>query len=325
MAAALGDEAQQWFGSRTFGPSPLSIERLQSLRTERGVSISVCMPALNEAQTIGGLCRLIRRELVDAVPFVHEVVVVDSGSEDDTPERAAAEGAKVHHAADLVLAPDQPVLGKGDVLWRSLSVLEGDIVVWIDSDVREPHVGFVTGLVAPLLMNHNLVFAKAFYERPLHVEGERLDEGGRVTEMVARPLINLFYPSLAGVIQPLSGECATYRDLLLDLPFATGYGVDIGLLLDIAEQRGLDSIAQVDLGRRLHRNRTTRELGRMASQVMQAMFGRLDRQGRLKLADELPSRLVQFDRGEGGPAWEEHDVGVVERPPMRRLAARGGA
>ncbi|MDQ3939910.1 MAG: glucosyl-3-phosphoglycerate synthase [Actinomycetota bacterium] len=314
----------EWFETHTFGPSPLSLEELIALKEQRGLTISVCLPALDEAETVGAICRLLRESLMEAAPFVDEVVVVDSGSTDATVDRARDGGAAVYRATDLVPSAGPRVLGKGDALWRSLSVVTGDLIVWLDSDTRNPHPGFVTDLITPLLRDESLVLTKAFYDRPLAETNGFLTTGGaRVTEIAARPLLHLFYPELTGVIQPLSGEYAGYRVVLEELPFFTGYGVDIGLLIDFAERFGVDRIGQVDLGRRVHRNRPTLDLGRMAFQVMLAMFTRLDELGRLKLTDETPTRLTQFAPSDAGPARTEYELSVVQRPPMKTVAGRG--
>ena len=318
MAAA--DQPSAWFERHTFAASGLSLEDLARLKHERGLAISVCLPALNEAETVGAMCSLLRRALVERADVVDEIVVVDSGSRDDTVRIAEAAGATVHRAAELVPGIGADVWGKGDVLWRSLSVLTGDIVVWLDSDTRNPHRGFVTDLVAPLLENPDYVLTKAFYDRPIQAGDGVLTTGGaRVTELSARPLLQLFYPELAGVIQPLSGEYAGYRETFLDLHFFTGYGVDIAILIDLAERFGIDRLAQVDLGQRVHRNRETVELGRTSFQVIQAMLKRFDDLGRIKLGGELPTDLLQFVPGTGGPDRTIHQLQVLERPPMREM------
>jgi glucosyl-3-phosphoglycerate synthase len=199
-------------------------------------------------------------------------------------------------------------------------VVTGDIVVWLDSDTRNPHTGFVTDLVAPLLTDESYLFTKAFYDRPLQDEEGLLAAGGaRVTEIAIRPLLHLFYAELTELVQPLSGEYAGYRDVFSTLPFSTGYGVDIGLLIDIAERHGVERIAQVDLGRRIHRNRPTLQLGQMSFQVMQAMFKRLDDIGRVKFAHALPDQLTQFEPGADGPQRETYDLEVIERPPFASM------
>lgn len=308
------------FRSHVYGSTGLDLARLIDLKSRRSLSISVCLPALNEEETVGEICSLLHEELMDKAPFVDEIVVIDSDSTDATAERALAAGATVHRASSLVPQVGPLVRGKGDALWRSLSVLSGDIVVWLDSDTRNAHTGFVTDLVAPLLMDESYILSKAFYERPLQDEEGVLTTGGaRVTEIAVRPLLHLFYPELAVLVQPLSGEYAGYRDVFVRLPFFTGYAVDIGLLLDVAEGYGADRIAQVDLGRRIHRNRPTLQLGRMSFQVMQAMFKRFDEMGRLKFAHDLPDTLTQFHPGSDGPERETHPLEVIERPPLESI------
>ena len=314
------EPASTWYEANTFSAAAGSVDDLARLKHDRGVTLSVCLPALNEAETVGAICSLLRDSLVERVGFVDEIVVVDSGSDDGTVSAATAAGATVYRAADLVPEVGTQVWGKGDVLWRNLSVLTGDVVVWLDSDTVNPHPGFVTDLVAPLLQDESYVLTKAFYDRPLQVEDGYLTTGGaRVTELATRPLLQLFYPELSEVIQPLSGEYAGYRENFLDMSFFTGYGVDIGLLVDLAERFGTERLAQVDLGRRVHRNRPTVELGRTSFQVIQAMLKRFDDLGRIKLGAELPTHLLQFEAGEQGPHQVVHQLPVLERPPIRAL------
>lgn len=276
------------------------------------------LPALDEVGTIGDICRTITRELVEDVPFVDELIVIDSGSTDGTAEAAAGGGAVVYRALDLMDLG--PPLGKGDCLWRSLSVVSGDIVVWLDADTTNLHRGFVVDLVAPLLGDGDYVMTKAFYDRPLVTEDRVLTTGGaRVTELVARPLLQLFYQDLVGVIQPLSGEYAGFTEIFRSIPFFTGYGVEVGMLLDVADRFGPERIAQVDLGMRLHRNRPVIELGRASFQVITALLRRLDDLGRIKIPEELPEDLLQFVATPDGPQAISVDLEVVERPPMNGL------
>ena len=287
-------------------------------KRDRGLRISVVLPALNEAGTIGPICTTIRRSLMEESPFVDELIVIDSGSTDDTAEVARHAGAEVHRGEEIT--DFGPVRGKGDCLWRSLAVATGDIVVWLDADTRNFTEHFVVDLVAPLLNGNEFVLAKAFYDRPLVSDDEVLRTGGaRVTELVARPLLQLFYPELTGLIQPLSGEYASHRDVLRSLPFFTGYGVEVGLLIDIAERYGAERIAQVDLGMRIHRNRPILDLGAAAFQVTTALLRRFDELGRIKIPEDLPSELLQYVPTPGGPEPRARSLEIFERPPMDSL------
>lgn len=291
-----------------------SLDRKQ----RRDLRISVVLPALNEAGTIGPICATIRRSLMDASPLVDELIVIDSGSTDATAEIAREAGAEVHRGEEIT--DFGPVRGKGDCLWRSLAVATGDIVVWLDADTRNFAEPFVTDLVAPFLDGDEFVLAKAFYDRPLLSDDDVLRTGGaRVTELVARPLLQLFYPELTGLIQPLSGEYAGNRNVLRSLPFFTGYGVEVGLLIDIAERYGPDRIAQVDLGMRVHRNRPILDLGAAAFQVTTALLRRFDDLGRIKIPEDLPSELLQYVPAPEGPEPRTRSLEIFERPPMDSL------
>ena len=306
---------QAWFRARTKGPGRRTVADLAAAKDALDLSITVCLPALDEAATIGAICEVITRDLV-AGGLVDELLVVDSGSTDGSPGLASAAGAKVVRAAEVL--PEVAELrapGKGESLWKSLAVVAGDIVVWVDSDTRNFDPRFVTRLVAPLLDDPSIGFVKGFYERPFHTEAATLpSEGARVTEIAVRPLLNLFFPALSGVIQPLSGEYAARVDLVRDLPFFTGYAVDVGLLIDVVERYGLDALAQVDLGERVHRNRDVAALGRMSFEIMHALFGMLDEDALVKLAEPLREQLVQFKNAE--PA--RHEVHIGRRPPIAR-------
>lgn len=313
---ALDPVAQRWFSRRTLSGPFRSPELLGEIKAEGNISVSVCLPTLNEAGTVGEICRVIRSELIEKWGLVDELIVVDSGSTDATLEVAEAEGAKTFSTTSLI--PEVPAEGggKGDALWRSLAAVQGSIVVWLDADVRnfEPH--FVTRLLEPLLMEPEIVLAKGFYERPAGDAGGPAASGGRVTELVVRPLLNLFYPELAGFIQPLAGEYAGRTKALRQLPFFTGYGVEIGLLLDATTRFGIDALAQVDLGTRIHRNRSTLELGRTSLEVMHVMFTRLEDVGRLKLSDPLRDELVQFWPDGRGSTPHSVRSPTEELPPL---------
>lgn len=237
---------------------------------KRRQSVSVCLPARNEATTIGPIIERIRRELIEDVPLVDELIVIDDHSDDATAAVARDAGATVF-AADAVLADIATGHGKGQAMWKSLHVSSGDLVVWCDADVHDFSTGYITGLVGPLLTRPDLVFVKGYYDRPLSHEGEG---GGRVTELVARPVLSLLFPALAAVVQPLAGEYAGRRSVLERVPFVEGYGVDIALLIDIAERCGAEAIGQTDLGVRRHRNRPLDELSPQATAVLQAALRR---------------------------------------------------
>ena len=303
---------RRWLQTHTFRRRQNDPAQLTEAKQARRWSICVCLPALNEAETIGPICAAVR-SLVE-VGLIDELLVMDSGSSDGTRERAAEQGANVVEAGS-VLTHIGPVEGKGDVLWRSLAVCEQDVIVWVDSDTRNFDTHFVTNLLAPMLESPDLVMIKAFYERPLVAPTGLVEGGARVTELVARPLINLLWPELGGFIQPLSGEYAMKREIALDVPFLTGYAVDLGLLVDVCSAVGIERIAQADLGMRIHRNQPLPALGRMASQVLQGALRKLEEQGRMKLSGDLNLSLVQFAGHE--PAVTH--VKVEQRPPMRSL------
>jgi glucosyl-3-phosphoglycerate synthase len=231
-----------------------------------GHTVSVCLPARDEAATIGAIVRGCRA----METLVDEIVVIDDGSSDDTLGIALAEGARGVRARD-VLPECGAGQGKGEALWKSLHVAKGDLIVWCDADVQNFAPAFVAGLLGPLLLHDDVALVKGFYARPL--DG-RPGEGGRVTELVARPLIELLFPELAAIVQPLAGECAGRREILEQLPFVQGYGVDLALLVDAAELCGVEAIAQVDLGERVHRNRPLTELAAQARAIMATAFER---------------------------------------------------
>lgn len=281
-------------------------------------TVGVCLPALNEEETVGDICRTIHSELLEP-GLIHQLLVIDSGSTDRTAAEAEGAGATVFRASELVpQAPTVEMPGKGESLWKSLSVMETDVVAWVDSDTRNFTSTFITALVEPLIEDPSLVFAKAYYDRPLDGGSGLLPMGGaRVTEIGVRPLINLLFPELAGVIQPLSGEYAGRREALIDIPFRTGYDVDLLMLIEIVQRHGIQAIAQVDLGSRVHRNRDIPALGRMSFEIMRSLLERLDQEGRVKIAEELPDSMVQFIHGDGSRMTSTYVSHSEERPPMR--------
>lgn len=227
--------------------------------------VSVCFPARDEAKTVGGLVECVRRELIEDVPLVDEILVIDDHSTDATAEVALAAGAKVVDAAS-VLPEYGSGHGKGEALWKSLYVASGDLLVWCDADITNFDGRFVRGLLGPLLLRPEIQFVKGFYRRP---EAGELG-GGRVTELVARPLLSLFFPDMAEIVQPLAGEFAARRVAVESIPFVEGYGVDLAIILDVAARFGPESVAQVDLDERIDRNRSLEELSPQALAVLLA-------------------------------------------------------
>ncbi|WP_405147795.1 glucosyl-3-phosphoglycerate synthase [Sphaerisporangium sp. NBC_01403] len=289
------------------------------LRAKGATTVSVVMPARDEERTVGAIVSAVRRDLVEAVPLVDEILVVDSRSTDGTAARAAASGARVVRQDD-VLPGLPPLSGKGEALWKGLAASTGDIVVFADSDLRNFGSHFISGLLGPLLTRPEIAFVKGAYERPLTGPDGVVQRGagGRVTELVARPMLNLYWPELAGFVQPLGGEYAARREVLEQVPFVTEYGVEFGLLVDLLEHVGLDAMAQVDLGRREHGHQSTAALGRMAGQIMLTAWSRLERQGRIVASEAPATSLLQFDP-DGNATLS--DVSVAERPPLATVIA----
>jgi glucosyl-3-phosphoglycerate synthase len=314
-------DLQRWFDLRCSHARDWPPDELARLKAAAGSRVSVVLPALDEERTVGTIVAAIRRDLVEGArtggrALVDELVVVDSGSRDGTARVATAAGARVLARSD-VLPEHEPLPGKGEVLWRGVAATSGDLVVFIDSDLDDFSTDFVTGLLGPLLTHPEVALVKATYDRPLR-QGETVlpAGGGRVTELVARPLLAMFWPQLAGFIQPLSGEYAARRALLEQLWFPTGYGVEIGLLVDAWQQVGLDGLAQVDLVQRKHRNSDDAKLGAMASEIIQVVLDRLGRQGRISLGEHPHPVLTQFRRvGEQYHA-NAVDVTLRQRPPL---------
>ncbi len=282
------EEVERWLADRSWSAADRPLDQLLDRKRAAGTTVSVVLPALDEEATVGAIVEVIRRELIEGlpVPLVDELVVVDSGSTDRTAEVAMKAGARVVHRDEIL--PRIPALpGKGEVLWRSLLATSGDIVCFVDADLRDFSASFVSGIVGPLLTEPDVQFVKAMYDRPL---GDAPGQGGRVTELVARPLLNLHWPCL--------------------LPFPVGYGVELGLLVDALHTVGLDALAQVDVGVRVHRHQDGQALGRMAAAIYRTALVRLSR-GHL-----VRPELTQFERGPEGFVPRTHPVDTEERPPM---------
>ncbi|MGW0804928.1 glucosyl-3-phosphoglycerate synthase [Nonomuraea sp. NPDC002799] len=306
---------QEWYGPHSSAATEWPVDAL--MLAKGSTTISVVLPARDEEETVGDIVRVIRRDLMERTPLVDEVLVVDSNSTDATAEQARDAGARVV-AQREVLSHLPSMTGKGEALWKGLAASSGDLVVFVDADLRSFGAHYVSGLVGPLLVNNETHFVKATYERP-YVGADGVVQrggGGRVTELVARPLLNMFWPELSGFAQPLGGEYAARREVLEEVPFVTEYGVEFGLLVDLLELVGLDAMAQVDLGHRTHTHQSVPALGRMAGQIMATAWSRLERQGRV-LASEPPAHTMLQFGVEGGA--ELVDIAVAERPPLASL------
>ena len=320
QSRAVPARVERWFAESNFHHGEFrDLRRLMALKEKQGITVSLVLPTLNEAATVGPIVRRARLMLMEAVPLVDELIVIDSASDDETREIAAREGARVVQHPD-VLPRYGSYRGKGEALWKSLFESTGDIVVWCDTDVRNWHPRMAFGTLGPLLVEPRIQYVKGYYQRPI-VEGGVLREGGggRVTELVARPLINLFYPDLSGFIQPLAGEYAGRRSLLETIPFFTGYAVEIGHLIDIAERAGLDALGQVDLERRVHRNQELEGLSRMSFVIIQAVMKRLEERGRARLFAEIGSTMKLPRAGVDRLGLEVIELADRERPPMIRI------
>jgi glucosyl-3-phosphoglycerate synthase len=306
-------ELEDWFARRTWQRPGWTVDELRAAK--RGRTVSVVLPALNEQDTVGAIVAAIVPLTLGAEPLVDDLVVLDSGSTDRTRAVAAGAGARVV-GREQVLAEIEPVPGKGEVLWRSLVATGGDLVVFLDSDLVDFDPGFVPALLGPLLTDPGVLLVKGFYRRPLRLETSELDTGGgRVTELLVRPLLAALRPELSGVVQPLGGEYAATRDLLESVPFAPGYGVEIGLLLDTWSRHGLDALAQVNLGVRKHRNRSLLQLGVMARQILAAALGRC-------ALPDSGGAITQFRQLAGEWLPTSAHVEVADRPPMREVLSR---
>lgn len=305
---------EEWFARRTWQEPTWSVPEL--VAAKRGRRVSVVLPALDEEATVGAIvAAIVPLTRSTPTPLVDELVVVDSGSTDRTIEIAAAAGARVVRREDVV--PElPPVPGKGEVLWRSLAATTGDVVCYLDSDLIDFDPAFVPALLGPLLAEEGVQLVKGFYRRPLRLETSEVDTGGgRVTELLVRPLLAALRPELSAIVQPLGGEYAGTRELLESLPFAAGYGVEIGLLLDAHAAHGIDALAQVNLGVRKHRNRSLLQLGVMARQILAAALARC------AVADS-GAALTQFTQVGGEWLPSATSVATAERPPMREVRVR---
>ena len=317
---AISILVDKWFAENTYQADEFSdLQHLLELKQRQGVTISLALPALNEEETVARVIRTVHRALVERVPLLDEIVLIDSESTDRTRQIAERLGVPVHVHQRLLPHLGARV-GKGEALWKSLLVTRGDLIVWIDTDIVNIHPRFIYGVIGPLLLDRRVQFVKGFYRRPQRV-GVKLQAGGggRVTELTARPLLNLFFPELSGVIQPLSGEYGGRRSVLEQVPFFSGYGVEAGLLIDVFERFGLRAIAQVDMLERIHHNKPLEALSRMSFAIIQAVIARVERRYGGAILEEV-NKSMKLIRYQGGEYFLDVDEVIEgERPPMESL------
>ena len=312
-------DVDAWFDANTSSWRDQSLGDLLAAKSASGLSASLVVPARNEAATVGDVVGRVREALMETTDLLDEIVVIDSDSTDDTYAVAEDAGAVVHRSAEI--RPDLgSVPGKGEAMWKSLFVTSGDLLVFMDADLLDWDTHFVPGLLGPLLTRPDIALVKGFYERPFVGSDTTWDadsaayEGGRVTELTARPLLNVLFPELAGLVQPLAGEWAVRRELFASLSVPTGYAVETTALIDTARRLGIGAIAQVDLGRRAHRHQALRDLGAMATQIVAAAVERLGVSVG-STGGEPVVALRQYHPVDGRLEPLTHRVAVTERPP----------
>ena len=311
----------EWLKNNTFHHSHFTdLKKLIKEKEKQGLTVSLCIPTLNEEKTIGKEVVIFKSELMTRHPLIDELAVIDSGSTDATRDVAAAFGADVYLSKDILPGLEEK-RGKGENLWKAIYQLKGDIIVYIDADIKNIHPRFAYGLIAPLIERPEIKYVKAFYDRPLaSSSGIRPSGGGRVTEILIRPLFSLFFPELSGIIQPLSGEYAVRREVLERLPFPIGYGVETSHLLDVYQKWGMDAFGQTDLDQRVHRNQPTRELGKMSFGILQTFLSRMEILGLIQTLPEMNTVLRQFQVNDDVFEAVEKTIIEEERPPMIEIA-----
>jgi len=314
---AISVLVDKWFAENTYSANEFAdLNELLALKQKQDVTVSLALPALNEEKTVGEVITTVKRELMDRVPLLDEIVLIDSNSKDRTRQIAEELGIPVYIHQEI-LPQYGARAGKGEALWKSLYVTRGDIVLWIDTDIVNIHPRFLYGLLGPLLLRPDLLFVKGYYKRPIKLNGKTESTGGgRVTELTARPLLNLFYPELSGVIQPLSGEYGGRRSALEKMPFSSGYGVETGLLIDIFEKYGMNAIGQVDLQERVHHNQQLEGLSKMAFAIIQTVVRRLERRYERNILEDVNKtmKLIRYD--EDVLYLDVNEIAELERSAM---------
>ncbi|MBC2713327.1 MAG: glucosyl-3-phosphoglycerate synthase [Desulfosarcina sp.] len=312
---------KKWIESNTFHHSEFNdLDGLVKAKQRKKLSISLCFPTLNEEKTIAKEIIIMKSELMTRHPLLDEIVVIDSGSTDKTRQIARSYNVKVYEADDI-LPHLEKFKGKGENLWKALYVTRGDIIIYIDADIKNIHHRFAYGLLGPLLVSDHIRFTKAFYDRPIAVGKNkwRPTGGGRVTELVTRPFFSMFMPDMTQFLQPLSGEYAGFRSIFETIPFQIGYGVETGMLIDIHEKWGIDVMAQVDLDRRVHKNQDTKALGRMAFVIIKTFLDRAQKLKRVEIKQDLVDEMIQYRLVRGTLQPEIHVIEQHERPPIIQI------
>lgn len=308
----------KWLETNTFHYSEfMDLNLLVEKKRDRKIKISLCLPTLNEEKTIAKEIIIIKSELMTRYPLLDEIVVIDSGSTDNTKKIVRAYDIEFYDADDI-LPNLEKFKGKGENLWKALYITKGDIIVYLDADIKNIHHRFVYALVGPLLLYDNVKYCKAFYDRPIAIGKGRMRPtgGGRVTELVIRPLFSLFFPELTQIIQPLSGEYAGCRELLESIPFPIGYGIETSMILDIYGKRGLDVIAQVDLEKRVHRNQDTKALGKMSFAILKTFLNRIEKLGILDIKKDTFNEMIQYYLIKDEYHPDLYKIDGLERPPI---------
>ena len=318
---AISVLVDKWFAENTFHADEFAdLKYLLSLKEKQNLTISLALPALNEEQTVGKVIRTIKNVLMKRIPLLDEIVLIDSNSTDRTRQIAKKIDVPVYIHQE-VLSQYGARKGKGEALWKSLYCTRGDIIIWIDTDIVNIHPRFIYGLIGPLLLRPEIDFVKGFYRRPLKVGNKmQAGSGGRVTELTARPLLNLFYPELSGMIQPLSGEYGGRRKVLEQMPFFSGYGVEIGLLIDMLEKFGLRSIAQVDLQERIHHNQPLEALGKMSFAIIQAVIRKLEGKYEQSMLENINKTMKMIRHEQDRFFLDIEEIAEGERPPMIEIS-----
>ncbi|OEU67744.1 MAG: glucosyl-3-phosphoglycerate synthase [Desulfobacterales bacterium PC51MH44] len=307
-----------WLEKNTFHYSEFNdLNRLVAEKQRKNLKISLCLPTLNEEKTIAKEILIMKSELMTRYPLLDEIIVIDSGSTDRTIEIARAYGADVYEATEIL--PDlEQFKGKGENLWKALYVAQGDIIVYLDADIKNIHHRFAYALIGPLILYDNIKYSKAFYDRPIAIGKSKIRPtgGGRVTELVVRPLFSLFFPELTQILQPLSGEYAGFREIFEAIPFPIGYGIETSMLLDIYEKWGLDVMAQVDLDKRIHRNQDIKALGKMAFVILMTFINRKRKLGMVDYKDDIFNEMIQYNLVKDEYRPDIFKIKGHERPPI---------